>query len=81
MVGGELKVSVVGLGYVGLPTALAFHDAEHYVSEIDIANDVIESLKNGKSHLIDSVCEIDIPVNSDRWLVSDSFEDSMWTRK
>ena len=77
MVGGELKVSVVGLGYVGLPTALAFHDAGHYVSGIDIANDVIESLKNGKSHLIDSVCKIDIPVNSDRWLVSDSFEDSI----
>ena len=48
MVGGELKVSVVGLVKLALPTALAFHDAGHYVSGIDIANDVIESLKNAK---------------------------------
>ena len=68
-------ISVVGLGYVGLPTALAFHDAGHEVNGIDIDSKVINSLASGVSHLSDDSSDIEIPINSNRWNVSNSFSD------
>ena len=44
-------IGVVGLGYVGLPTALAFHSAGFRVIGIDYSKSVIDALKSGKSHL------------------------------
>ena len=61
-------ITIVGLGYVGLPTALAFYEAGYKVGGIDISEKVIEGIKNGKSPLIDVSTEIEIPTNDDRWL-------------
>ena len=61
------KIGVVGLGYVGLPTALAFHDAGFYVSGVDISDSVIDALKLGVSPLIDQTEDLRIPNDSERW--------------
>ena len=44
------KVCVLGLGYIGLPTALLFATHGSKVVGVDINPKVIKSLKNGKPH-------------------------------
>ncbi|WP_053956178.1 nucleotide sugar dehydrogenase [Inediibacterium massiliense] len=46
-------VSVIGLGYVGLPLAIAFAQAGYKVFGIDTSKDKIQSLQNGKSYILD----------------------------
>ena len=72
--GENLTICVVGLGYVGLPTAIAFHKAGFRVFGIDVNKEVIDSIESGKSHLSDGSSDLKIPLNSDRWSVSQSFE-------
>jgi UDP-N-acetyl-D-glucosamine/UDP-N-acetyl-D-galactosamine dehydrogenase len=74
----SFKIAVVGLGYVGLPTALAFHDVGFEVCGIDISTRVIDGLKKGKSPLIDNTANFSIPVNSDKWKVTTSFKESIF---
>ena len=45
----NLVITVVGLGYVGLPSAIAFHEAGFNVRGLDISEEVITSLSNGES--------------------------------
>jgi UDP-N-acetyl-D-glucosamine dehydrogenase len=47
-------VAVIGLGYVGLPTALAFHAAGHRVIGIDISTARIDAVRAGAVDLLDS---------------------------
>ena len=61
------KIGIVGLGYVGLPTALAFHNAGFHVSGVDISDRVIDYLKKGVSPLIDQTDNLHIPNDSERW--------------
>ena len=75
----SLKIAVVGLGYVGLPTALAFHDVGFNVVGIDVSSKVIAKLRNGESPLIDNTADITIPIESDKWRVTDKFEDSIYS--
>ena len=42
------KIAVMGTGYVGLVTAVGLADFGHYVTGVDIDDDKIELLKNGK---------------------------------
>ena len=42
------KVCVLGLGYIGLPTALLLAEAGHNVFGVDTNESIVESLKNGK---------------------------------
>jgi len=74
---GISKIVVVGLGYVGLPTSLAFHDAGFSVHGIDINEGVIRKLSSGVSHLSDSSEELEIPVDSGRWSVGSSFSEAI----
>ena len=69
----ETVVTIVGLGYVGLPTALSFHEAGFSVRGVDVSDSVISSLKSGKAPFKDEGLEISIPVNSDRWEVGNEF--------
>ena len=68
------RVAVIGLGYVGLPTAIAFHDNGFNVTGIDVSKEVISSLKRGENPLIDTSSTLDIPVRSPRWRVTSQFE-------
>jgi len=53
MVGDETSVGVVGLGYVGLPLALAFTRAGYDVFGVDIDKERISSLEQGESYVTD----------------------------
>ena len=62
------------MGYVGLPTAIAFHSAGFRVIGVDVSETVVEGLNNGVSPLIDSSSRISIPLDSDKWFVTGDFE-------
>ncbi len=47
------KIGVVGLGYVGLPLAVAFAEEGFEVFGIDVSRKKINSIRQGKSYIID----------------------------
>jgi UDP-N-acetyl-D-glucosamine dehydrogenase len=49
----QMKVGIVGLGYVGLPLAVAFAEAGHEVVGLDTDARKIDSLNRGESHIED----------------------------
>ena len=46
-------IGIVGLGYVGLPLAIAFVEAGFHVLGFDVSADVVEGLSSGQSHIGD----------------------------
>ena len=46
----DRRVAVVGLGYVGLPLAVAFSEAGLAVVGIDVVAGRVETLRKGASH-------------------------------
>ncbi len=48
-----MKIAIVGLGYVGLPLAVAFAEAGHQVLGLDVDRARVESLNAGHSHIED----------------------------
>lgn len=46
-----LKITVIGLGYIGLPTAIMFANHGQKVIGIDVKKNVIEMLNEGKLHI------------------------------
>jgi len=48
-----MKIGIVGLGYVGLPLAVAFAEAEHEVIALDADPSKIASLEAGNSYIED----------------------------
>ena len=51
----NLRITVVGMGYVGLPTAISFHEAGFPVWGLDISEEVVTSLKTGKSRILEEM--------------------------
>jgi len=49
--GSQLKVGIIGCGYVGLPLALRFAEAGHLVTGFDTDPKKIEMLNSGKSYI------------------------------
>jgi len=49
--GSQLKVAIIGCGYVGLPLALRFAEAGHLVTGFDTDPKKIEMLNSGKSYI------------------------------
>ncbi len=47
------SICVVGLGYIGLPTAAVFADAGVQVRGVDIDPAAIESINQGKAHIVE----------------------------
>jgi len=45
------KITIVGMGYIGLPTSIAFAEAGYEVYGYDVNEEVINPLKNGKIHI------------------------------
>ncbi|MGH2745065.1 MAG: nucleotide sugar dehydrogenase [Thermoleophilaceae bacterium] len=52
-----MKIGIVGLGYVGLPLAVAFAEAGQDVVGVDVDGRVIEALGAGRSHVEDVPAE------------------------
>ena len=67
------RICVVGLGYVGLPTAVAFHGAGFDVTGVDVSEKTISKLKKGQNPLIDGSSDLEIPVESSKWKVTTDF--------
>src|SRR3954451_2124592 len=49
----NMKIGIVGLGYVGLPLAVAFAEAGHDVAGLDLDSRKIEAIAAGKSYIED----------------------------
>lgn len=47
----EASICVLGLGYIGLPTASMFASKGFSVLGVDINEEILESLRNGKPHI------------------------------
>jgi len=45
------KVSVIGLGYIGLPTAAILSNSKIVTCGIDVDNDVVDTVNNGDIHI------------------------------
>src|ERR1700677_3690666 len=50
-------VAVVGLGYVGLPTAIAMRNAGCRIVRIDISAARLRRIRAGEAELLESECE------------------------
>jgi nucleotide sugar dehydrogenase len=50
----DFDVAIVGLGYVGLPTALALHDGDEIVLGLDVDPARLAAIRAGRVDLIDS---------------------------
>jgi UDP-N-acetyl-D-glucosamine dehydrogenase len=49
----EYDVAVVGAGYVGVPLATTFAEADCRVLLVDVVEDVVAALNRGESHILD----------------------------
>lgn len=49
----SMKVCVIGLGYIGFPTACLMAGAGHEVIGVDVNESVVEQLHNGRLHIKD----------------------------
>ncbi|MFN0263793.1 nucleotide sugar dehydrogenase [Tepidamorphus sp. 3E244] len=47
----EARIAVIGLGYVGLPIVLAFHEAGHHVIGFDVDAAKIDAIGAGRSYI------------------------------
>src|SRR4030066_1018311 len=47
----SMKVCILGMGYIGLPTAAMFATHGVQVLGVDINNHIISTLKNGQIHI------------------------------
>jgi len=56
------KICVLGLGYVGLPTASLLATKGYTVSGVDVKQDVVEQINRGKVHIVEP--DLDVMVKS-----------------
>lgn len=49
----DLKITVLGMGYIGLPTAIALTRAGYTVHGFDVNKKTIEILRSGKIHIVE----------------------------
>ncbi|NJE30983.1 nucleotide sugar dehydrogenase [Thermococcus sp. 18S1] len=47
------EIAVIGLGYIGLPTAIMFANAGFNVTGYEIRKDVVERINSGKAHIVE----------------------------
>ncbi len=48
-----MRIGVIGLGYVGLPLAVAFAEAGHDVEAVDVDPRKVASIRKGESYIED----------------------------
>ena len=70
---GTLTVGIIGLGYVGLPTAIGFHDAGFEVWGVDVSQRTVDMVKAGKNPTGDPDVDDIIPApGTERWNITKS---------
>ena len=71
-------IGVVGLGYVGLPTAISFFEKGFTVYGIDNDESVISKLRNGQNPINDPWFDKKTPDHhNERWNVTNSFSEAI----
>ena len=72
---GNLTVGIIGLGYVGLPTAIGFHDAGFNVWGVDISERTVRMVLAGENPTGDPDVNDIIPdPESSRWNITTSIK-------
>jgi UDP-N-acetyl-D-glucosamine dehydrogenase len=72
---GDATIGVVGIGYVGLPVALAFAEAGFDVVGIDLRQEKVQAIEDGRSHLLEvDTDRVKAARESGRLRASTSFE-------
>lgn len=56
------RISVIGLGYIGLPTAAMFASRRRYVVGVDVNPRTVETINRGKIHIVEP--DLDIAVHA-----------------
>ncbi|MCG8577157.1 MAG: UDP-N-acetyl-D-mannosamine dehydrogenase, partial [Flavobacteriales bacterium] len=56
------RISVIGLGYIGLPTAAAFASRRKSVIGVDVNQHAVDTINSGGIHIVEP--ELDIAVQS-----------------
>ena len=70
---GKFSIGVIGLGYVGLPTAIGFHDAGFEVWGVDVSQRTVDMVLQGKNPTGDpDVDEIVPQPGAERWHITTS---------
>ena len=54
-------ISVIGLGYIGLPTAAMFASKRKNVIGVDVSQHVVDTINAGEIHIVEP--ELDVMVN------------------
>jgi len=68
---GNISVGIIGLGYVGLPTAIGFLDAGFNVWGVDVSQRVVDTILQGKNPTGDPEIDNIIPEpNSAKWNIT-----------
>lgn len=71
----DAVIGVVGIGYVGLPVALGFAEAGFRVVGIDLRQEKVDTINDGRSHLLEIPDErVASATSSGRLSASSSFE-------
>ena len=66
-------IGVIGLGYVGLPTAIGFHDAEFNVWGVDVSQRTVDMVLQGKNPTGDPDVDDIVPQpGTERWQITTS---------
>jgi len=74
----DLTVGIIGLGYVGLPTAIGFHDAGFTVWGVDISQRTVDMVNKGENPTGDPDVDDIIPApNSERWNITTSTSEAV----
>ena len=70
---GQLKVGIIGLGYVGLPTAIGFHDAGFEVWGVDVSQRTVDMVLKGENPTGDPDVDDIVPApGTERWHITNS---------
>jgi len=70
---GDLTVGIIGLGYVGLPTAIGFHDAGFTVWGVDVSKRTVDMVMKGENPTGDPDVDDIVPKpGTERWHITTS---------
>lgn len=74
----DLTITILGMGYIGLPTAIAFAKAGFTVKGFDVNKKVIETLKSGHIHIVEPSLQeaFEEALKSGRLIPTDKLEKS-----
>lgn len=72
------SICIIGLGYVGLPTAIGFHDAGFNVWGVDISEETVNKILRRENPTGDPECDgIIPPPDAERWNVCTSASEAV----